>query len=166
MALIDAGGQVSVPYDPFRVFHYGFVVPDMDRAMTQWRRQGAVVLVEPAVDPIQNVKCCLLMSMGCVPIELVAPMPSGPTPISSRLAKGGGLDHVCLFSDDLEAEIERMRRDGAVLTVEPCYASVFRRRLAFLVTRPGLVVELMTRHTVDGGSDDPLANYLALSRRA
>ncbi|MCO6426398.1 VOC family protein, partial [Sinorhizobium meliloti] len=39
----------------------------------------------------------------------------------------------------------------------PCYGAVFKRRLAFVVTRAGLVVELMTRATVEGAEGDPLA---------
>lgn len=96
---------MSSAFDPRRIFHWGYVVSDMDRALETWREQGSRMLVPPTVDPIQNVRCCLLIYRSSVPIELVAPMPEGPSPLSSRLRRGGGLDHVCLFTDDLEAEL-------------------------------------------------------------
>lgn len=147
--------------DPSKVFHWGFVVPDMARALAGWQKAGAAVIVPPAVDPIQNVSCALLVFHGSVPIELVAPCPEGPNPVESRLKKGGGLDHVCLFTDDLEADLEDLRRQGGLVVVEPCYGAVFDRRLAFVVTRMGLTVELMTRAAVGKAPRDPLAAYLA-----
>lgn len=147
-------------YDPDRVFHYGYVVADMDRAIKVWLRQGAALIVPPAVDPIQNVTCSLLIYKRGVPIELVAPLPSGPNPVAGRLSKGGGLDHVCLFTEDLKADLELLELEGGMTVVQPCYGAVFRRNLAFVLTRAGLVVELMTRHMVDNEAIDPLAAFL------
>lgn len=152
--------RAEIVYDPRKVFHYGFVVSNMERAVKTWLRQGATMVVPPAVDPIQNVSCALLLHLDCLPIELVAPLPDGPNPVAGRLAKGGGLDHICLFSDDLETDLARMVETGGVAVVEPCYGAVFKRRLAFVVNRAGLVIELMTRATVQDG-DDPLAQFLA-----
>lgn len=147
-------------FDPRRVFHWGYVVPNMERALTSWQKAGAVVLVPPAIDPIQNVACALLVYKGAAPIELVSPLPEGPNPVEGRLKKGGGLDHVCLFAADLEADLEAMRQEGAITVVEPCYGAVFDRRLAFVVTRMGLTVELMTRSPVGRLPQDPLAEFL------
>ncbi|QGJ78474.1 VOC family protein [Sinorhizobium meliloti] len=146
-----------ITFDPRKVFHYGFVVPNMDRALKTWTQQGATLVVPPAIDPAQNVSCALLIYLDSVPIELVAPLCDGPNPVASRLAKGGGLDHVCLFSDSLEDDVAKLEADGAMVVVAPCYGAVFKRRLAFVVTRAGLVVELMTRTTVEGAEGDPLA---------
>lgn len=151
--------------DHARVFHWGYVVPNMERALKMWQRDGATLIVPPAIDPIQNVSCAFLLYGNALPIELVAPLADGPNPVESRLKKGGGLDHVCLFSDDLEKEVETMQADGAHVLVEPCYGAVFDRRLAFLATRAGLTVELMTRVPVGRASEDPLAKYMAAASR-
>jgi methylmalonyl-CoA/ethylmalonyl-CoA epimerase len=155
-----AGHEEAVQNGAGRVFHYGYVVPDMEKALSKWNRQGAEIVVGPAVDPIQNVKCCFLVYAGCVPIELVAPQPNGPNPLGSRLKKGGGLDHVCLFTENLEADVSKLRSEGGVVIVKPCYGAVFDRRLAFVVTQAGLVVELMTARALNP-SIDPLAQYLS-----
>lgn len=152
---------MDLSFDPGRVFHWGYVVPNMERAMSAWQKAGAVVAVPPAADPIQNVACALLVYKGAVPVELVAPLPEGQNPLESRLRKGGGLDHVCLFTDDLDADLETLLKEGAMTVVEPCYGAVFDRRLAFVVTRMGLTVELMTRAAVGRAASDPLARFLA-----
>lgn len=152
---------MSSAFDPRRIFHWGYVVSDMDRALETWREQGSRMLVPPTVDPIQNVRCCLLIYRSSVPIELVAPMPEGPSPLSSRLRRGGGLDHVCIFTDDLEAELASFRDEGKVV-VPPTYGAVFDRMLAFVATRGGLLVELMTRTAAGRASPDPLDAFFSL----
>lgn len=144
-----------------RVFHWGYVVANMDRAVRTWLAQGAEMIVPPAVDPIQNVSCCLLLYRGAAPIELVAPLPEGPNPVEQRLKKGGGLDHVCFFTNDLDADLASLVEAGGMVVVPRCYGAVFDRELAFVVTRAGLVVELMTRAAVGRHASDPLGAYLA-----
>ena len=150
-------------FDPNLLFHIGYVVPNMERALKIWEKQGAVLLVPPAVDPIQNVWCSLIVYRNSIPIELVAPRPDGPNPIETRLRKGGGLDHICLFSDDLAADIQDFSAAGGTVVVAPCYGAVFDRELAFLTTRSGLTIELMTRAGVGRQEVDPLASFFDLT---
>ena len=153
-------------FDPSRVFHWGYVVPNMERAVKTWVAQGAELVVPPAVDPIQNVSCCLLVFMNAVAIELVAPQPQGPNPVETRLKKGGGLDHVCLFTDDIASDLKTLEEQGGVVVVPPCYGAVFDRRLAFVTTRGGLVVELMTSKPEGKLAADPLAAFLKAAAKA
>lgn len=152
---------MDLAFDPRRVFHWGYVVPDMARALTAWQKAGAAVVVPPAIDPIQNVACALLVYKGAAPIELVAPLPEAKNPLESRLKKGGGLDHVCLFTDDLESDLAALVTEGGITVVEPCYGAVFDRQLAFVVTRMGLTVELMTRTATGRAASDPLKGFFA-----
>ncbi|MDW9476811.1 VOC family protein, partial [Sinorhizobium meliloti] len=69
--------MAEITFDPRKVFHYGFVVPNMDRALKTWTQQGARLVVPPAIDPTQNVSCALLIYLDSVPIELVAPLRDG-----------------------------------------------------------------------------------------
>ena len=148
--------QVPEFFDPGRMFHFGYVVANMDVAIKIWTAMGVELLVPPAPDHIQKVSCALLSFAGAVHIELVAPL--GPdSPVRGRLAKGGGLDHVCLFSDDLAADLAELEAKGGMVVVQPCYGAVFDRQLAFVLTRSGLVVELMSRLPVGLLSADPLA---------
>ncbi|RVE84614.1 VOC family protein, partial [Sinorhizobium meliloti] len=45
--------MADITFDPRKVFHYGFVVPNMDRALKTWTQQGARLVVPPAIDPAQ-----------------------------------------------------------------------------------------------------------------
>ncbi|KRA44981.1 hypothetical protein ASD80_06720 [Devosia sp. Root635] len=146
-------------FDPKRLFHIGYVVANMDRALKIWTAMGAELLVPPAPDPIQKVSCALLTLSGAVHIELIAPL-EDDSPVRTRLAKGGGLDHVCLFSDDLAADLSALEDRGGLIVVQPCYGAVFDRQLAFVMTRGGLVVELMSRPPVGRLQPDPLAAML------
>jgi len=125
--------------------HLGYVVADMDRALRRFEAEGATVLIPPTDDPIQRVSCCLLRSDGGVDIELVAPLVAGDSPVEARLKRGGGLDHVCYFVDDLAAALAAEVDAGAVVVCEPTYAVTFDRQIAFVHRRSGLVVELMDR---------------------
>jgi Glyoxalase/Bleomycin resistance protein/Dioxygenase superfamily len=136
--------------------HLGYVVKSMDRGLKSWQRGGAEIVIPPTFDPVQNVDCALLVAYGAVPVELVAPVATGPNPVEQRLKRGGGLDHVCLFVDGIEAAIEHHREAGAQLVTGPVYGVVWDRMIAFLVHRSGLVVELMER-APEGRKADPLA---------
>ncbi len=125
--------------------------------MKAWTKLGAQVVVPPTVDPIQKVACSLLIFKGSTPIELVAPVDRNDNPVKNRLAQGGGLDHICLFSDDVASDLATFVADGASIAVAPCYGVAFDREIAFAVTRVGLVVEFMSKLRVGLSEHDPLA---------
>lgn len=125
--------------------HIGYVVADMDRAVRRFETEGSVVVISPTEDPIQRVSCCLVRTDDAIDIELVAPLVSGDSPVEARLKRGGGLDHVCYFVDDLEESLASEIGAGALVVCEPTYAVTFDRDIAFVHRRSGLVVELMTR---------------------
>ncbi len=139
-----------------KVFHWGYVVPNIDRAIKTWTRTGSTVIVSPEVDPIQRVSCALLLFESAILIELVAPI-SEDSPVKQRLARGGGLDHVCFFADDVAASLSNLNARGAVTVVSPCYGAVFDRELAFAMTRGGLLVELMSCKALGRQANDPLS---------
>ena len=125
--------------------HIGYVVADMDRAVRRFETEGSVVVISPTEDPIQRVSCCLVRTDDAIDIELVAPLVPGDSPVEARLKRGGGLDHVCYFVDDLEDSLASEIGAGAFVVCEPTYAVTFDRDIAFVHRRSGLVVELMTR---------------------
>ena len=136
--------------------HVGYVVPDMERALKRWLSSGAVLVVPPKLDPIQNVTCALLVLAGAVPVELVAPVEGGNNPVANRLSKGGGLDHVCIYVDNIHVSLAEQIASGAMCVVEPVYGAVFDRLIAFVITRPGMVLELMNRKPEGRLAQDPL----------
>lgn len=126
--------------------HLGYVVPDMETALKRFVREGATILIPPTADPIQGVDICLLELDKCTHIELVCPSAgTQASPVRSRLARGGGLDHVCYWVADLEAELAQEMENGAIVVCPPCHAVAFATDIAFVLRRSGLVVELMVK---------------------
>ena len=125
--------------------HLGYVVPDLESAQRRFVREGGEVTIEPTVDPLQNVVVCLLRMDGAVDIELVAPLDAENNPVGGRLARGGGLDHICYSVDCLAEALASEEAMGSLVVSPPRPAVAFGRDVAFVHRRSGLVVELMTR---------------------
>lgn len=139
--------------------HIGYAVPNMDVAVNRWLKAGATTKIEPTIDPIQKVNCSLLTMQGEIPIELIAPADENQpneSPIYNRLKKGGGLDHICLFCDDINEAITEYELCGGILISGPCYGCVFDRNIAFLIMRTGLTIELMEKNSLRIAEKDPL----------
>jgi len=129
--------------------HTGYVVASIEQA-----RAGFLAWLGPAAtctetieDPIQRVKVAFLISgtAGQPQIELVEPAGPG-SPVRKFLEAGGGLHHLCYEVDDLEAELARSRKLGAVLIRNPRPAVAFAgRRIAWILTPERLLVEYLER---------------------
>lgn len=124
-----------------KLSHVGFVVGNISYARGIWLRKGYVEVLPVVYDSIQNVYCCLLQFENEVPVELVSPGPEGDSPISARLSKGGGIDHICYETDDLEKQLAQLVSAGYRIVVEPTYAILFKSRISFLMSPGGLLVE-------------------------
>lgn len=141
-----------------RLAHIGFVVRDIEKEMKRWMSAGAQLFIEPEIDEIQRVACALVGFPSVLPFELVAPV-SEDSPVQARLKKGGGLDHVCLFVDEINAAFADHQARGAIPLVAPVYGVVFDRMIAFVQMRTGLVVELMKAAPEGRKAADPLDRY-------
>lgn len=151
---------MSEPIQLTNVFHWGYTVPDMTASLEVWKDQGAEVVVPPGEAVGLNVICCFILYKGA-PIELVAPAnDTGRKQLEASLARGGGLDHVCYFTSDMESEIKDLAARGIEIAIPPVYNSHFDRNLTFLVAPTGLVIELMERWPKGNLANDPLGNYL------
>jgi methylmalonyl-CoA/ethylmalonyl-CoA epimerase len=131
------------PVEGPRLHHVGYVVPNMAGGIRRFEEYGADLVVGPTDDPQLGVTCALLRLPEGVDVELVAPLAGVESPISARLKRGGGLDHLCFWVDDLDASLAREVERDAVLLVPPTYAVTFDSTVAFVQRRGGLVVELM-----------------------
>jgi|GEM_PF-374606 len=143
-----------------KLAHIGFVVRKIEIEYQRWLDAGACVYIEPEVDPIQKVWCALVGFPKTLPFELVAPA-APDSPVNTRLKKGGGLDHVCFFVDNIEAALKSYAAMGGLVVVEPVYGVVFDRVIAFIQMRTGLVVELMQKAPERRKTKDPLTPYFS-----
>lgn len=125
------------------IAHIGYVVKDIDQSLDSWIRSGYHVEISKTFDPIQNVFCLILAKAGEPRIELVSPGLSGSTPLASRLRRGGGIDHVCFFTDNIERALEIERSNHSVVVCEPVHAVTFNSQVAFVVRQGGLLIEYL-----------------------
>jgi len=145
--------------------HIGFVVRDMEQALKKWS-QIATLIIPPTIDPVQEVVCSLFVMRGAAPIELIAPQPGDEdSKLKSRLARGGGLDHLCFYVDDVSLAFQQRVNARAVGICEPVYGCVFDREIAFVQERNGLTVEFMSRQAKGRMEIDPLADLNINSRQ-
>lgn len=128
--------------------HLGYVVKNIERGVARFEREGGVLTLPPTPDPIQKVSVALLTLDGAVDIELVSPLVPGDSPVDTRLARGGGLDHVCYFVDDVAESLRAEEPNGSLVVCEPTFACAFNRTIAFVQRRGGLIVEFMSREEV------------------
>lgn len=128
--------------------HVGYVVKNIDKATARFEREGATLLIEPTPDPIQKVYISLLRTTGDVEIELVSPLGSEGSPVDSRLARGGGLDHLCYYVEDVASALQQEEENGSIIVCEPTFACAFNRTIGFTHRRTGLIVEYMSSKTV------------------
>jgi len=136
--------DVSQGLDPRpRLHHVGYVVPNMKGGIRRFEDNGGVLVVGPTEDPLLGVVCALIRLPEGVDVELVAPLSEAESPITARLQRGGGLDHLCFWVEDLDASLAKELENDAMLLVEPTYAVTFDSTVAFVQRRGGLVVELM-----------------------
>jgi len=130
--------------DVSSLHHVGYVVRKIGPVLSRFVDEGATVLVEPTDDPIQRVTVALLMCDGIVPVELVAPIPETDSPVSSRLRRGGGLDHFCYAVPDVATALDHEVGVGGLVVCEPVHAVAFNRTIGFVQRRSGLVVEFIS----------------------
>lgn len=132
-----------------KLHHLGWVGNDLARMRTAFERDGAEVASPPIDDPIQRVTVQFLRQPATGELwELVVPLGEvADSPLAGRLARGGGLDHVCYeldaadgtLDDVVAAEVAR----GARVVCEPVIAAAFARRIAFVFRRSRRLIEFV-----------------------
>ena len=106
-----------------RFNHIGVAVPDIDDAIAFYRDVlGASDITEPFDLPEQGVKVCFVdtpteSGYNGTQIELIEPL-SDASPIAGFLAKNpkGGIHHICIEVEDIDAACEKMNSEGVTIT--------------------------------------------------
>ena len=125
-----------------KIHHIGFAVKDITEALPKWILDGYTVVMSPVDDVGIGVVCVLLSDQSGLSVELVAPLP-GTDSLSSRLRRGGGLDHICYVTENLPAQLELERENGALIIMEPIVSVLFSSPVAFVLRTTGLLVEFI-----------------------
>ena len=113
------------------VHHIGIAVEDLDAAIATYRTLfGATVEHRERVED-QGVEAASLY-VGGSRIELLQPL-GADTPVGKFLEKRGpGMHHVAFETEDVGAELERLRADGARLIDEKPRRGMFGLEVAFV----------------------------------
>lgn len=116
-----------------KLHHIGIVVKDLDAQGTAYAETLGSVPCSPVIhDPIQKVNVRFWRDNNGALIELIAPA-STDSPVWRDSQKGGGLNHLCYETDNIERQVEESIRRGGMLTREISPAVAFGgRRIAFV----------------------------------
>jgi len=113
------------------IHHVGVAVDDLDEAIVRWTAWfGATLEHRERVDD-QGVEAASLR-VGKSRIELLAPL-GADTPVGKFLAKRGvGVHHVAFETENVGAEIARLKADGVELIDETPRRGMFGLQVAFV----------------------------------
>jgi methylmalonyl-CoA/ethylmalonyl-CoA epimerase len=122
--------------------HIGFAVLDIAPAIAIFRDLLGASVGEIFEDPLQRVRLCFVDHVAGR-IELIAPL-GEHSPVDRIVAEGGGAYHLCYETDDLDADLARLRTHGFLPTAQPQPAIAFEgRRVVFLFHPIARLIELV-----------------------
>ena len=118
-----------------KLHHIGIATPSIPESIEKLKETAEVVRIGDIVfDPEQNAELCMIEIKDGTDIELV----SGEV-VSGLVKKGQRLYHLCWETDDIEAQIKSMVKEGGLIVSPLKHAVQFdRRRVAFVMTSLGL----------------------------
>ena len=127
--------------------HVGVLVEDIERsAKVYMERFGYELRSDIIHDPLQTAYVQFLSFPGeRVFLEFVSP--DGPqSALSLALKKGGGLNHICYSTSDIEQTCLQLRTTGLFLIRPPTPAVAFNgRKIAWFMDKSGVLFELVAR---------------------
>lgn len=133
--------------------HIGYAVKKIDKAIDELKILG-FVFNDIINDYDRNIKICFGVNEGYC-IELISPISKGiPSPIDGYLSKVGPIPyHFCYRTNNMETDIEELKKQGFRLILEPKFASAFslgqddNNRVCFLAGKNIGVFELVEEKT-------------------
>lgn len=126
--------------------HVGLLVRDIPQATPFYVRVGYEVKSDVIHDPIQTAYVQFLrLPADQVYLELISP--DGPqSKLHNAMQKGGGLNHLCYWTEDMPASCLWFRETGCFPISEPVPAVAFGgRRVAWFRGADRLLIELVER---------------------
>lgn len=131
-----------------RLDHVAIAVPHLDEAIQRFVRDLGLSLAGTEDLPTEQTRTAFLPVTNpgepAARIELVAPL-ANQGPIASYLDKrGGGLHHLCFVTDDIDADMERLRARGYRFTSDTPRPGAHGTRVAFIHPKStgGVLIEL------------------------
>ena len=124
--------------------HIGIMVKDIEKARQNYINLGYKIKSQVVHDPVQTAYAQFLeLTKGQPLVELVSP--DGPeSKLFNALKKGGGLNHLCYKTANIEASCDELRSSRMFLLQAPVKAVAFKgRQIAWLMGKDGIPIELV-----------------------
>jgi len=125
-----------------KINHVAVVVADIDQALTFW--QDALGLHLHHVEEVPSQKAVVaFLPVGDSEVELVQPTTDDSGLAKFLAEKGGGMHHLCIEVDDIDAKLAELKEKGVRLINETAQ-ELPGRKMAFVHPKStgGVLVEL------------------------
>jgi len=123
--------------------HIAIAVPDLEKAIQRFVTDFGLPL--GGREDVQEAKTtAAFLPLPPTNIELVYPL-NGEGPVATYLEKkGGGLHHLCFRSDDIDADVARLRDKGYQFLADAPTPGAHGSRVIFIHPRScdGVLIEL------------------------
>jgi methylmalonyl-CoA/ethylmalonyl-CoA epimerase len=147
MSSVDGKQSPKEEGEPLSLHHVGVAVNDISQAADSFiARFGYKVKSAVIHDPAQTAHVQFLQLPGdSVYLELVSPDRSD-SKLTNALNKGGGLNHICYSTSDIDACCRQLRALGLFLLQAPVPAAAFPgRRIAWFMGQDRVPIELVEK---------------------
>jgi methylmalonyl-CoA/ethylmalonyl-CoA epimerase len=123
--------------------HIAIAVPDLEAAIRRFVDDFGLSL-EGVEDVVAASTRTAFLPVNAAHIELVHPLDGGGAIRKFLDSRGGGLHHVCFVSDDVDADMARLRARGYRFTTDTPMPGAHGSRVAFVhpASADGLLIEL------------------------
>ena len=126
-----------------RVHHIGYLVKDLEAAITSFEYLGYRALHQTCHDSLRGVDICFLENDATC-VELVSPHKGNPDFKSLQKKVGNGPYHICYLADDFSSDIRMFEKSGWLMIKKPQEAPAINgRQVAFFYNRDIGIVELL-----------------------
>jgi len=127
------------------LYHVAVAVRNLEEVEKLYETALGLKVEHREVVEEQGVKTSMLVpSRGGTAIELLEPV-DNDSPISKFLDKRGeGIHHICFAVDDIEAALERLKKEGVRLIDETPRPGAYNSKVAFIHPKAvnGVLIEL------------------------
>jgi methylmalonyl-CoA/ethylmalonyl-CoA epimerase len=123
--------------------HIAIAVPDLERSIRRFAEDMGLTFEGTEDVPSARTRTAFFPVPG-TRIELIHPL-AGDGPVQKFLeTRGGGLHHVCFHTDNIEADMERLRGLGYRFLTEAPTPGAHGTRVAFIHPKScdGVLIEL------------------------
>ena len=123
--------------------HIAIAVPDLDKAIKRFMEDFGLEF-NGTEDVVDAKTSTAFFPLPPTSIELVHPL-NGAGPVAKFLEKkGGGLHHLCFRSDDIEADVTRLREKGYQFLSEAPSDGAHNSKVIFIHPKScdGVLIEL------------------------